>query len=138
MLRAERDKSQADLAAHLAVSRPTVDAIETGKYDPSLPLARAVGEPVTAKMAASWIAPPAMNVATTAAAVIGGAFELASCPKRHAVAPHHVLRQNDLGPFDTQALTDSSLRPGVRAVTTDGVGRWPGQPVAVGPRNLSR
>jgi putative transcriptional regulator len=39
VLRAERDWSQADLAAHLHVSRQTVNAIETGKYDPSLPLA---------------------------------------------------------------------------------------------------
>lgn len=39
VLRAERDWSQADLAAQLAVSRQTVNAIETGKYDPSLPLA---------------------------------------------------------------------------------------------------
>jgi putative transcriptional regulator len=38
-LRAARDWSQADLAARLAVSRQTVNAIETGKYDPSLPLA---------------------------------------------------------------------------------------------------
>jgi putative transcriptional regulator len=34
-----RNWSQADLAAHLDVSRQTVNAIETGKYDPSLPLA---------------------------------------------------------------------------------------------------
>jgi putative transcriptional regulator len=39
VLRAERDWSQADLAARLHVSRQTVNAIETGKYDPSLPLA---------------------------------------------------------------------------------------------------
>jgi putative transcriptional regulator len=39
VLRAERDWSQADLAARLGVSRQTVNAIETGKYDPSLPLA---------------------------------------------------------------------------------------------------
>jgi putative transcriptional regulator len=39
VLRAERNWSQADLAAHLKVSRQTVNAIETGKYDPSLPLA---------------------------------------------------------------------------------------------------
>ncbi len=38
-LRAERGWSQADLADHLGVSRQTVNAIETGKYDPSLPLA---------------------------------------------------------------------------------------------------
>ena len=39
VLRAERDWSQADLAERLAVSRQSVNAIETGKYDPSLPLA---------------------------------------------------------------------------------------------------
>lgn len=39
ILRAERDWSQADLAEKLNVSRQTVNAIETGKYDPSLPLA---------------------------------------------------------------------------------------------------
>jgi putative transcriptional regulator len=38
-LRAERNWSQADLAEHLGVSRQTVNAIETEKYDPSLPLA---------------------------------------------------------------------------------------------------
>ena len=38
-LRGERDWSQADLAEKLGVSRQTVNAIETGKYDPSLPLA---------------------------------------------------------------------------------------------------
>ena len=39
VLRAERDWSQADLADRLAISRQSVNAIETGKYDPSLPLA---------------------------------------------------------------------------------------------------
>jgi putative transcriptional regulator len=39
VLRAERDWSQADLAERLDVSRQTVNALETGKYDPSLPLA---------------------------------------------------------------------------------------------------
>jgi putative transcriptional regulator len=39
VLRAERGWSQADLAERLAVSRQSVNAIETGKYDPSLPLA---------------------------------------------------------------------------------------------------
>jgi putative transcriptional regulator len=50
VLRAERDWSQADLADRVAVSRQTVNAIETGKYDPSLPLAikiaRLFGVPV--------------------------------------------------------------------------------------------
>lgn len=39
LLRAERALSQAELAQQLHVSRQTVNAIETGKYDPSLPLA---------------------------------------------------------------------------------------------------
>jgi putative transcriptional regulator len=39
VLRAERDWSQGDLARRLEVSRQSVNAIETGKYDPSLPLA---------------------------------------------------------------------------------------------------
>ncbi|MGS0677036.1 helix-turn-helix transcriptional regulator [Shewanella sp. 125m-1] len=39
VLRAERDWTQADLAEKLEVSRQTVNAIEKGKYDPSLPLA---------------------------------------------------------------------------------------------------
>jgi putative transcriptional regulator len=41
-LRAERGWSQAHLAERLAVSRQTVNAIETGRYDPSLPLAFAI------------------------------------------------------------------------------------------------
>lgn len=39
VLRAERDWSQQDLAERLEVSRQSVNAIETGRYDPSLPLA---------------------------------------------------------------------------------------------------
>ncbi|HEX2763545.1 MAG TPA: helix-turn-helix transcriptional regulator [Allosphingosinicella sp.] len=39
VLRAERDWSQAELGSRLGVSRQAVNAIETGKYDPSLPLA---------------------------------------------------------------------------------------------------
>lgn len=42
VLRAERRWSQAELAEKLGVSRQTVNAIETGKYDPSLPLAFAM------------------------------------------------------------------------------------------------
>jgi putative transcriptional regulator len=38
-LREERDWTQADLAVHLDVSRQTVNALEAGRYDPSLPLA---------------------------------------------------------------------------------------------------
>ena len=39
VLRAEQDWSQAELASRLGVSRQTVNTIENGKYDPSLPLA---------------------------------------------------------------------------------------------------
>lgn len=39
VLRAQRNWSQADLADAIDVSRQTVNALETGKYDPSLPLA---------------------------------------------------------------------------------------------------
>ena len=42
--RAEKGWSQADLADKLAVSRQTVNAIETGRYDPSLPLAFAMAK----------------------------------------------------------------------------------------------
>ena len=52
VLRAERAWSQAELARHLGVSRQTVNAVETGKYDPSLPLAfriaRLFGLPIEA------------------------------------------------------------------------------------------
>ena len=44
MLRAARAWSQADLAERLEVSRQSVNAIETGKYDPSLPLAFRIAE----------------------------------------------------------------------------------------------
>jgi putative transcriptional regulator len=39
VLRAERNMTQADLAAEVQVSRQTINAIEKGKFDPSLPLA---------------------------------------------------------------------------------------------------
>jgi putative transcriptional regulator len=49
-LRAERGWSQGDLAAKVDVSRQTINAIETGRYDPSLPLAFAIakvfGQPI--------------------------------------------------------------------------------------------
>jgi putative transcriptional regulator len=52
VLRAERSWSQADLAQALGVSRQTVNALETGRYDPSLPLAfkiaRVFGQPIEA------------------------------------------------------------------------------------------
>ena len=43
-LRTERGWSQGDLADKLEVSRQTINAIETGRYDPSLPLAFAIGK----------------------------------------------------------------------------------------------
>ena len=50
VLRAERAMTQADLATQLNVSRQTVVALETGRYDPSLPLAfniaRLFGKPI--------------------------------------------------------------------------------------------
>lgn len=52
VLRAERNLTQADLGVLLGVSRQAVNAIETGKYDPSLPLAfsisRVFGQPIEA------------------------------------------------------------------------------------------
>jgi putative transcriptional regulator len=52
VLRARNDFSQADLAEKLGVSRQTINAIETGRYDPSLPLAfkiaEAFGQPIEA------------------------------------------------------------------------------------------
>lgn len=49
-LRLQREWTQADLAERLEVSRQTVNAIEVGKYDPSLPLAfklsRVFGKPI--------------------------------------------------------------------------------------------
>ncbi len=44
VLRATRNWSQSDLADRLGVSRQSVNAIETGKYDPSLPLAFRIAE----------------------------------------------------------------------------------------------
>ena len=44
VLRAERDWTQGDLAQRLGVSRQSVNAVETGKYDPSLPLAFRIAE----------------------------------------------------------------------------------------------
>ena len=52
VLRAERSWSQAELAQALGVSRQTVNALETGRYDPSLPLAfkiaKIFGQPIEA------------------------------------------------------------------------------------------
>lgn len=63
VLRAEQGWSQAELATRLGVSRQTVNAIETGKYDPSLPLAftiaRVFGRPIEAIFEAGHRAEPA-------------------------------------------------------------------------------
>lgn len=48
--RAKREWSQAELAERLSVSRQTVNAIETGKYDPSLPLAFKLAQVFGAKI----------------------------------------------------------------------------------------
>ena len=44
VLRAEQGWSQADLAQRVSVSRQSINAIETGKYDPSLPLAFSIAK----------------------------------------------------------------------------------------------
>lgn len=44
VLRAERNWSQADLAERAGVSRQAINAVETGKFDPSLPLAFTLAE----------------------------------------------------------------------------------------------
>lgn len=49
-LRADKGWSQQALADHLDVSRQTVNALETGKYDPSLPLAFKIGRVFTLKI----------------------------------------------------------------------------------------
>ncbi len=50
VIRAERNWSQADLAEKLGVSRQTINAIETEKYDPSLPLAFKIGRLVNLRI----------------------------------------------------------------------------------------
>ena len=50
VLRAERNWSQQDLADRLEVSRQSVNAIETGRYDPSLPLAFRIAEVFSLKI----------------------------------------------------------------------------------------
>lgn len=61
VLRAEAGLSQGDLARRLGVSRQTINAVETDKYDPSLPLALRMavifGVPVDAIFLDDWIPP---------------------------------------------------------------------------------
>ena len=57
VLRAERDWSQSDQADRLAVSRQSVNAIETGKYDPSLPLAFRIAELFALQIEAIFTSP---------------------------------------------------------------------------------
>ena len=57
VLRAERGWSQADLAERLGVSRQSVNALETGKYDPSLPLAFKIARLFEAPVEAIFIDP---------------------------------------------------------------------------------
>jgi putative transcriptional regulator len=63
VLRAERDWSQAELAARLSVSRQTVNAIETGRYDPSLPLAFKISR-VFGKLIEDVFAPDGANASS--------------------------------------------------------------------------
>jgi putative transcriptional regulator len=59
VLRAERDWSQGDLAERLSVSRQSVNAIETGRYDPSLPLAFRIAELFGLPIEAIFVSPSA-------------------------------------------------------------------------------
>ena len=57
LLRAERSWSQQDLAERLEVSRQSVNAIETGRYDPSLPLAFRIAELFDAPIEEVFVSP---------------------------------------------------------------------------------
>lgn len=57
VMRAERNWSQQDLAERLEVSRQSVNAIETGKYDPSLPLAFRIAELFEASIEEIFVSP---------------------------------------------------------------------------------
>ena len=61
VLRAERDWSQAHLADFLDVSRQTINALETGKYDPSLPLAFKIAALFSCKIEDIFLANQAEN-----------------------------------------------------------------------------
>ncbi len=72
VLRAERDWSQGDLAEQLGVSRQTVNALETGKYDPSLPLAFRIARLFHLPIEAIFF-PPADDAATESATTASSA-----------------------------------------------------------------
>lgn len=57
VLRAERGWSQGDLADRLEVSRQSINAIETGRYDPSLPLAFRIAELFETTIEAVFVSP---------------------------------------------------------------------------------
>jgi putative transcriptional regulator len=59
VLRAERGWSQGDLADRLGVSRQSVNAIETGRYDPSLPLAFKIAELFALPIETIFVSPSA-------------------------------------------------------------------------------
>ncbi|GHH14257.1 transcriptional regulator [Sphingomonas sp. AAP5] len=63
VLRAERNWSQGDLAERLDVSRQSVNAIETGRYDPSLPLAFRIAELFELPIEAIFASPSKGDVA---------------------------------------------------------------------------
>jgi putative transcriptional regulator len=63
VLRAERNWSQGDLAVALDVSRQSVNAIETGRYDPSLPLAFRIAELFELPIEAIFVSPSKGDVA---------------------------------------------------------------------------
>ena len=63
LLRAERDWSQSELAGRLNVSRQTVNAIETGRYDPSLPLAFKISR-LFGKLIEDIFAPDGVNASS--------------------------------------------------------------------------
>ena len=67
VLRAEREWSQADLAGRLKVSRQTVNAIETGKYDPSLPLAFSIARTFNRRIEEIFESSQAVGLASTRA-----------------------------------------------------------------------
>jgi len=62
VLRAERGWSQGDLADRLGVSRQSVNAIETGRYDPSLPLAFKIAELFVLPIETIFVSPSAGEV----------------------------------------------------------------------------